>query len=434
MATSENWRPTQAPRVVVVGLGYVGLPLAVAMAESGARVTGLDVVPERALAVNAGQTYIDDIPSERLRAAVARYGLAATTDAACLEAASDIVICVPTPLTPQRTPDMRPVESAARTVAAHLKPGQLVVLESTTYPGTTEELLKPILESSGLRAGVDFNLAFSPERVDPGSTGSSGFTLRNTPKVIGGLTGACTERAARLYDRVVDTVVPVESPRVAEMAKLFENIFRNVNIALVNELTWVCDRMDIDVWSVLDASATKPFGFMRFNPGPGVGGHCIPVDPFYLTWKAHEYGINTRFIELAGEINEAMPRYVVERVTRALNERRTSVNGATILVLGVAYKANIADLRESPALRVIAGLRALGATVRYHDPHVPVVSLGDDELSSADLAVAVIESADCVVVLTDHDAIDWDFVAGHARALVDTRHRIATVRRPVEVA
>jgi UDP-N-acetyl-D-glucosamine dehydrogenase len=410
------------PQVVVVGLGYAGLPLAVAFAEAGVEVVGLDVAPRRVEMLGEGISYIDDIPDERLDAVVRSGAFSATVDPACLERATDIVICVPTPLTRHRIPDMRPIESAARTIAAWLRPGQLVVLESTTYPGTTEEVVKPLLEAGGLRAGADFALGYSPERIDPGATGSGGYTLRNTPKLVSGLTDGCIERAAALYSRVVDCVVPVGSPRIAEMAKLFENIFRNVNLALVNELSMLCDRMDLDVWEVLDAAATKPFGFMRFNPSPGVGGHCIPVDPFYLTWKAREYGMHTRFIELAGEINENMPRHVVGRVIRALNGERKSLNGSRILALGVAYKANVSDMRGSPALTVIEGLRAEGAAVFYHDPHVPEVEIAGAPMRSVPLTAEEIAAADCVVVLTDHAGVDYGLVARHAPLVVDTRN------------
>ncbi len=431
MLGSTHGHPGQ--KIAVVGLGYVGLPLAVAFAEAGVSVVGLDVVPERAAMLNAGLSYIDDIPHQRLAAVVHSGLLTGTVDPACLASASDTVICVPTPLTKQRTPDLRAVESAARMVAAHLQRGQLVVLESTTYPGTTTELVSPILEASGLRVGTDFSLAFSPERIDPGATGSSGFTLRNTPKIVGGVTEACTARAAALYRLVVQHVVPVGSPEVAEMAKLFENIFRNVNIALVNELSMVCDRMGIDIWEVLDAADTKPFGFMRFNPGPGVGGHCIPVDPFYLTWKAREYGLHTRFIELAGEINENMPRYVVERIARSLNTQKRSLNGSRILALGIAYKPNISDLRESPGVTVIEHLIREGAEVRYHDPHVPEAMIAGTLVDSVPLTVDELESADCVVVLTDHNAVDYDLVTRHARFVVDTRHRVSSHRSNVAV-
>lgn len=410
--------------VVVVGLGYAGLPLAVAFAEVGVEVIGLDVEPERVELLNQGISYIDDIPGERLSLVVQRRKFSATSSPSCLARATDIIICVPTPVTKQRIPDMRYVQEAARTVATCLRPGQLVVLESTTYPGTTDQVVKPILEEGGLRAGSDFALAYSPERIDPGATGSRGFTFRNTPKLVGGLTEDCTARAAALYGMVVDSVVPVSSPRIAEMAKLFENVFRNVNIALVNELSMLCDRMDLSVWEVLDAAATKPFGFTRFNPGPGVGGHCIPVDPFYLTWKAREYDMHTRFIELAGEINENMPRYVVGRVMQALNSQVKSLNQSRILALGVAYKANISDMRGSPAIMVIEGLVSEGAQVRYHDSHIPEVELAGSLVRSVPLTAEEIAQADCVLVLTDHAGVDYDLVAKHAQLVVDMRNRV----------
>jgi UDP-N-acetyl-D-glucosamine dehydrogenase len=416
--------PDAPHTVAVIGLGYVGLPLAVAFAEAGCRVVGLDIDPARAAAIMSGASYIDDIADGRLRDAVAAGTLSATDDAAVLETVSNVIICVPTPLTEHHVPDLRAVESATRVVAQHLQPGQMVILESTTYPETTEGVLLPILEGCGLRAGTDFSLAFSPERIDPGATGSSGFTLRNTPKLVGGITPESTERAAQLYESVVDRVVRVSSPRVAEMAKLFENIFRNVNIALVNELMMLCNRMDLNVWEVLDAASTKPFGFMRFSPGPGVGGHCIPIDPFYLTWKAKEYGMHTRFIELAGEINEAMPRYVASQVIEALNGREKSLKGASIFAIGVAYKANISDLRESPAIEVIEELIKGGARVRYHDPHVPEVEIAGELMHSTALDPETLGAADCVVVLTDHRRVDYQLIADHAALVVDTRNRV----------
>lgn len=413
--------------VAVIGLGYVGLPLAVAFAESGKSVIGLEISAERVDLINAGHSYIDDISSERLAAVVRERLFSATADQHCLQDASAIIVCVPTPLTKQRIPDMIWIEQAAKAIAAQLKPGQLVVLESTTYPGTTDELLLPILETSGLVAGRDFALAFSPERVDPGATSSTGFNIHNTPKIVGGLTPTCTDRAAVLYESIVDQVVRVGSPRVAEMAKLFENIFRNVNIALVNELAMLCHAMELNVWEVLDAAGTKPFGFMRFNPGPGVGGHCIPVDPFYLTWKAREYGVHTRFIELAGEINENMPTYVVRRIMDALNTQRKSLNGSMILAIGLAYKPNISDVRESPAISVVEQLIHAGADVRFHDPHVPQVQLSGATIRSTPLAASSIRDADCVVILTDHDAIDYDLIADNAQLVIDTRRRLRTI-------
>ncbi len=411
-------------RVAIVGLGYVGLPLGVAFAEAGVQVVGLDVDRERVAMLAAGTSYIDDVPDERLQEVLQSGNFSATLDPACLEAATDIVICVPTPLTRHRIPDMEAVQGAARTVASRLRPGQLVVLESTTYPGTTDEVLQPALEEGGLRAGVDFALAYSPERIDPGATGSKGYTLRNTPKLAGGLTQTCTERALALYRLVVDIVVPVSSPRIAEMAKLFENVFRNVNMALVNELSMLCDRMDLDVWEVLAAAGTKPFGFSRFDPSPGVGGHCIPVDPFYLTWKAREYGMHTRFIELAGEINENMPRYVVSRVTQALNTEMKSLNGSRILALGAAYKANVSDLRGSPTLAVMEGLISGGARVLYHDPLVPHIKVAAETLESVPLRAEEVAQADCVVVLTDHAGVDYELIADQARLIVDMRNRV----------
>jgi UDP-N-acetyl-D-glucosamine dehydrogenase len=416
--------PIQDQTVAIIGLGYVGLPLAVAFAEAGTSVVGVEIDPTRPSMIMSGRSYIGDIPDHRVKAVVDGGTLTATVNPEVLDRVNTVIICVPTPLTEHRVPDLRAVESASRVVAAHLQVGQLIVLESTTYPETTEGLLQPILEEGGLRAGVDFSLAFSPERIDPGATGSSGYTLRNTPKLVGGLTPECTERAANLYQAVVDRVVTVDSPRVAELAKLFENIFRNVNIALVNELMMLCDRMDLNVWDVLDAASTKPYGFMRFNPGPGVGGHCIPVDPFYLTWKAREYGMHTRFIELAGEINESMPRYIAGRVIEALNASEKSLKGSHILALGVAYKANISDLRESPATQVIEELIRGGAVVAYHDPHVPEVEIGGAFMTSEPLTIEKVAAADCVVILTDHAAVDYDLIAEHARLVVDTRNRI----------
>ena len=402
----------------------MGLPLALCFAEAGHQVIGIDVSRPRVDSINSGSSYIDDVTNKRLVDALCDAEFLASTDFALISQTSAIVLCVPTPLTRQRIPDMTYVVNAATSVSQHLKAGHLVVLESTTYPGTTDELVRPILERSGLTAGTDFSLAFSPERVDPGSTSSSGYSIRNTPKIVGGVTSTCTVRASALYDTIVDEIVPVSSPRIAEMSKLFENIFRNVNIALVNELALVCERMDLNVWEILEAAGTKPFGFMRFRPGPGVGGHCIPVDPFYLTWKAREYGVHTRFIELAGEINEMMPRHVTSRVADALNARGKSVKGSTVLALGVAYKRNISDTRESPALTVVELLLESGATVCYHDSYVPEIHVKGGTLRSVDLTADLIRTCECVVVLTDHDNIDYDFVACHASLVIDTRNRI----------
>jgi UDP-N-acetyl-D-glucosamine dehydrogenase len=395
----------------IVGLGYVGLPLAIGFAEAGFDVIGIDVDPAKIAALRDGQSHVEDIPSERLGAVAERCTF--TTRFVELHEAEAILVCVPTPLTRNREPDLGPLLGASRALAGVIAKGQLVVLESTTFPGTTREHLVPLLEESGLQAGEDFNLAFSPERVDPGRTD---FTLRNTPKVVGGLTPRCTERAVELYSRVCDTLVPVSTPEVAELSKLLENIFRSVNIALVNEMAMVADRMNIDIWEVIDAAATKPFGFTRFDPGPGMGGHCLPVDPFYLTWKAREYDIQTEFIELAGKVNQAMPYFCLEKIERALNDQSKAVRGAKVLVVGVAYKGGTSDTRESPALKIIELLAERGADVAYHDAFVP--ELGalrsvplDDGLDGADLAV----------IVTVHPGVDHEALARKAPLTVDLR-------------
>ncbi len=352
----------------MVGLGYVGLPLAVTFAEGGVPVLGLDAIQSKVDQINGGESYIEDVTSERLGALVDAGMVRATTSWDELRAVDAILICLPTPLTEHREPDLSAVLGAAESLAQRLRPGHLVVLESTTYPGTTRDELAPVLERSGLKAGKDFHLAFSPERVDPGRTD---WTTATTPKVVGGLTPECTRRAMELYGQACETLVPVGSPEVAELTKLLENIFRSVNIALVNELAMLCDRMDIDVWDVIDAAASKPFGYMPFRPGPGLGGHCIPIDPFYLTWKAREFDLHTEFIELAGKVNSQMPIFCVTKVGRALNSRRKALNGSRVLVMGVSYKADVNDTRESPSLRIIQLLQAEGAVVDYHDPHVP---------------------------------------------------------------
>jgi UDP-N-acetyl-D-glucosamine dehydrogenase len=405
--------------VGVVGLGYVGLPLAATFAEAGVPVLGLDAVPSKVEAVNSGRSYIEDVSSERLRPLTEAGTIRATTSWDELRAMDAVIICLPTPLTEHREPDLSAVLGAAESLASRLRKGQLVVLESTTYPGTTREELAPVLERSGLIAGRDFNLAFSPERVDPGRVD---WTTRTTPKVVGGLTPACTRAAADLYAWACDTLIQVSSPEVAEMTKLLENIFRAVNIALVNELAVVCDRMGIKIWEVIDAAATKPFGYMPFRPGPGLGGHCIPIDPFYLTWKAREYDLHTEFIELAGKINSQMPGFCVGKVARALNSRRMAVNGSKVLLFGVAYKANVNDTRESPALRIIELLRDEGAEVSYHDPHV--AALPRQGLASVPLDEAALREHDVSVVVTAHDGIDWDMVAREAPLVVDLRNVI----------
>lgn len=405
-------------RVGVIGLGYVGLPLAVAFAEAGLPVLGFDILPNRVGAVNEGRSYITDVASERLRAVVASRRLEATTDKDRLGEPDALCICVPTPLTRTREPDLGYVIREAEEIARRLRPAQLVVLESTTYPGTTEEVILPILSRSGLAAGREFFLAYSPERVDPGNRA---YTIRNTPKLIGGIDATSTQMATALYARVADRVIPVASPRVAEMAKLFENVFRAVNIALVNELTQLCEKLGLSVWDVIAAASTKPFGFMSFWPGPGVGGHCIPLDPYYLASKAREHGFHTRFIELAGDINEEMPHYVARRLAGVLNDRRKSVRGARILLLGISYKRDIGDVRESPALTLFEILRGWGAEVSYHDPHLPEVQVGGGRVASVPLSLSALRALDCVVIATDHRALDYPAIIEHAPLVFDTR-------------
>lgn len=398
----------------IVGLGYVGLPLAVAFAEAGERVVGVDRSAERVAALRAGHSHVEDVPDERLAALSAQIEIA--DGYAALTAADAILICVPTPLSANREPDLGPLDAAAADLGRVLRAGQLVALESTTYPGTTRERLAPALEAgSGLRAGTDFALAYSPERVDPGR---ADHTVRTTPKVVGGLTPACTERAVAAYRTIVDDVVAVSTPEVAELSKLLENIFRSVNIALVNELAILAHRMGIDIWEVVDAAATKPFGFMPFQPGPGMGGHCLPVDPFYLAWRAREYDFPTEFVELAGKVNQEMPQFCVERVARALNDAGSAVRGADVLVLGVAYKPGVADTRESPALKIIAGLLERGAAVSYHDPHVADLPRAGLHSRPLDEALA---AADIAVVVTAHPELDYADIASRVPRLLDLR-------------
>jgi UDP-N-acetyl-D-glucosamine dehydrogenase len=403
------------PEIAIVGAGYVGLPLAQVFAEAGRRVVLVDVVPERVEAINRGESHIEDVPSEVLRRLVAD-GLRATLDYDVVRDAEAILIALPTPLSKQREPDISILVGAVRELASRVRAGHLVVVESTTYPGTTREHVVPILErGSGLVAGRDFHVAFSPERVDPGRTD---WTTKNVPKVVGGITPECTARAAELYRGPVETVYEVSSPEAAELTKLLENIFRSVNIALVNELAQLCERMGIDVWEVVDAAATKPFGFMSFKPGPGLGGHCIPVDPFYLTWKAREFDFYTEFIELAGKVNENMPYHCRSLISQALNHGlQRSLKGSKVLVLGVAYKADIADVRESPAVKLIRLLRNAGANVAYHDPHVP-------ELQELELRSSPLEPADhdCVAIVTAHSSIDYDALVERAKVVVDLRN------------
>jgi UDP-N-acetyl-D-glucosamine dehydrogenase len=403
--------------IAIVGAGYVGVPLAQTFAEAGRRVVLVDVSEERVAQLNRGESYIEDVPSETLKRLV-DDGLTASTDYDVLPGADAILIALPTPLSKQREPDLTTVLRATEEIGPRLRNGHLVVLESTTYPGTTREQVLPILErKSGLGAGEGFHLAYSPERVDPGNTK---WTTRNVPKVVGGITPECTRRAAELYRSAIDTIHEVSTPEAAELTKLLENIFRSVNIALVNELAQLCDRMGIDVWEVIGAAATKPFGFMSFQPGPGLGGHCIPIDPFYLTWKAREYGFYTEFIELAGKVNESMPYFCRSLVSQALNHaKEKSLKGARILVLGVAYKPDIGDMRESPALKLIALLRNAGADVSFHDPHVPEFAEHGLAMRSVPLEPA---RYDCVVIVTDHSSIDYEKLVDDASLVVDLRN------------
>jgi UDP-N-acetyl-D-glucosamine dehydrogenase len=401
------------PDVAIVGAGYVGMPLARVFAGAGRKVVLRDVKPEVVEAVNRGESHIGDVPSGELKKLVEAGRIRATLEMKDVAEADAILVALPTPLSSQREPDLSIVSAAAEELATYLRAGHLVVLESTTYPGTTREVLQPILERSGLKAGEDFHLAFSPERVDPGRTD---WTTHNTPKIVGGLTPACTERAAELYRGAVETVVPVSSPDAAELTKLLENIFRAVNIALVNELAQLCERMDIDVWEVVEAAETKPFGFMSFKPGPGLGGHCIPIDPFYLTWKAREYDFYTEFIELAGKINANMPYFCRSLISQALNHgAQKSLKGSRLLVLGVSYKSDVDDVRESPAEKIIELLQKAGADVAYHDPHVPEF----DGMRSVDYEP---EKYDGVVIVTAHSSIDYDELVERAQIVVDLRN------------
>ncbi|MEA2234008.1 MAG: UDP-N-acetyl-D-glucosamine dehydrogenase [Solirubrobacteraceae bacterium] len=399
--------------VGVIGMGYVGLPLAVAFAAEGRDVVAVDIDRRKVASLRAGETYIEDVSGASLRAVAER--IEPTTRMAALARCDAVLICVPTPLTANREPDLGPLIGAARALAEVLQAGQLVVLESTTYPGTTRERLAPILAESGLVAGEDFNLAYSPERVDPGRTD---FTLRTTPKVVGGLTEACGDRAAALYGEVCDTIVRVSTPEAAELTKLLENIFRSVNIALVNELAMLCDRMGIDVWEVVDAASTKPYGFMRFDPGPGMGGHCLPVDPFYLSWRAREFDMATEFIELAGKVNQQMPYHCVAKVERLLNDARKPVRGSRIVVLGVSYKHGVGDVRESPGLKIVTLLSALGADLRYHDPYVP--ELAEHGLRSEPLD-DVLQDADLLLIVTAHPGVDHDGAVERVPLALDLR-------------
>ncbi len=413
----------------IVGLGYVGLPLAMELVRAGFRVLGFDISKRVVDGLNAGRSHIQDISSDTLAKAVAAGKFSATTDLSRLSEPDAISIAVPTPLSKTKDPDVSYVLSATESIKKTLRRGQLVILESTTYPGTTRELMLPALESTGLKVGEDFFLAFSPERVDPGNPK---YNTRNTPKVVGGITPNCLQVTVALYEPAIEQVVTVSSTEAAELVKILENTFRSVNIGLVNEMAIVCDKLGVDVWEVIDAAATKPFGFMKFTPGPGVGGHCIPLDPHYLAWKMRTLNYRTRFIELAGEINAEMPEYWVARVADRLNDQGKAVRGSTVLVLGVAYKKDVDDIRESPALDVIRLLEQRGAIVKYHDPHVPQLHEDGVELESIPLTADMLHGTDCVIVVTDHAGLDYPLVAREAKLVVDTRHALpaATRRKP----
>jgi UDP-N-acetyl-D-glucosamine dehydrogenase len=412
--------------VGIIGMGYVGLPLAVELGKENFRIIGIDVKKDKVDLVNSGRSDIDDVKDEDLQPLVKAGKIEATTDFSALEKVDCVAICVPTPLSKTKDPDVSYILAAVEQVEKYLHPGQLVILESTTYPGTTEELILPKLEKTGLKVGKDFFLAFSPERVDPGN---KSYTTKNTPRVVGGVTPQCTQIAKFFYEQTIIQAIPVSSTKGAEMVKLLENTFRSVNIGLVNEVALMCDRLKIDVWEIIDAANTKPFGFMRFYPGPGLGGHCIPIDPHYLSWKLKSLNYYARFIELAGDINSRMPEYVVERVNRALNERKKSLKGSKILVLGVAYKKDIKDVRESPALDVIKLLENGGAEVSYNDPHVPSIRMNESVVRSVKLTQALLQSADCAVILTDHTAYDYDWIVQNSQLVMDTRNATKNVEQ-----
>jgi len=425
--TLEAKIANKTARIAVVGLGYVGLPLAVEFASEGFPVVGVDIDAHKVDSLKKNASYIPDVPSAKLRRVIAKKKLTATTDYAAIEETDVIFICVPTPFDAMKAPDLGPVISATKSITAHLRAGQLIILQSTTYPGTTEEVCLPILEQSGLRAGKDFHLAFSPERIDPGATNSKGWNVKNTPKTLGGLTPRCTALAKALLVHLTPRVCVVSSPRAAEMSKLLENIFRSVNIALVNELALLCERMNIDIWEVIAAAKTKPFGFMPFYPGAGVGGHCIPVDPYYLSWKAREYDFYTRFIELAADVNQGMPYHVVKLANDALGRKGKSLRNARVLVLGVAFKPNVDDARNSPAERVIEVLLGDGARVQYHDPFVPKFHVGGDvfhrkrvEFTSVPLTRAALRACDVAIIVTAHRSVNYRLVVEHAPLVIDS--------------
>lgn len=408
-------------KVGVVGLGYVGLPLAVEFTNNGFSVTGIDVLQEKVDLINNGENYIKDVNDEELAKAVEQGLLRATTDFSVISELDAVSICVPTPLRKTKDPDVSFIISALDEMSKYMHSDMLIVLESTTYPGTTREIMLPKLEESGLKVGKDFYLAFSPERVDPGNIV---YQTKNTPKVIGGITKKCTEIAKALYEQIIDIIVPVYSTESAEMVKLLENTFRSINIGLANEMALMCDKLGVDVWEIIDAAATKPFGFMKFYPGPGLGGHCIPIDPFYLSWKMKALNYNARFIELAGEINSAMPEYVVELVGEGLNRQKKSINGSKILILGVAYKKDIDDVRESPALDIMKILERKGALIDYHDPYVPVIDWNGQLMRSVSISLELASSVDAVIIVTNHSNFDYEMIQKSAKLVVDTRNAI----------
>jgi len=405
--------------VGIIGLGYVGLPLAVTFAKAGFKVYGIDIDKNRVDRLKEGETHILDVSIDDVKATMRSKAFVPTTDAAVIKDADAVIICVPTPLNKTKEPDVSFIVSAVESIKKHMKRGQIIVLESTTYPGTTEEVMLPVLEQGGWKEGKDFYLAFSPERVDPGNPH---YKTENTPKIIGGMSAASTELARMLYEQVIEKVVPVSSAKVAEMVKLLENTFRIVNIGLVNEIMLMCDKLGIDVWEVIDAAKTKPYGFMPFYPGPGVGGHCIPIDPIYLSWKARGHGFEARFIDLASHVNSQMPHYVVEKVASSLNEHSKALKGSIILVVGVAYKKDVKDLRESPSLEIIAILQKKGAIISYYDPLLPYLKMDGIDLDSVKFTKEAFKSADCVVIVTDHSNVDYNFILENSKVVIDTRN------------
>jgi UDP-N-acetyl-D-glucosamine dehydrogenase len=412
-------------KISIIGLGYVGLPLAMTFIKKGFKVYGIDVDGDRVKRLKTNKSYIMDVPSDDIRKAISGGSLVATTDFTNIKRSDAVIICVPTPLYKSKEPDVSYIVSAVKNIKKHMKRGQIVVLESTTYPGTTEEVMLPVLESGGLKEGKDFYLAFSPERIDPGN---EKYATKNTPKVIGGISKSSTEIAKLLYEQAIDTIIPVSSAKVAEMVKLLENTFRIVNIGMVNELMLMCDKLDINIWEVIDAAKTKPYGFMPFYPGPGVGGHCIPVDPIYLSWKARMNGFEARFIDLASQVNSEMPYYVLGKVIEALNYRKKPLRCSKVLVLGVAYKKNVKDLRESPALEIIELLTAKGALVSYYDPYLPYLKINGINLKGLKFNKDAFKDSDCVVIVTDHSKVDYKFVVDNSDLIVDTRNVLKGIK------